>query len=170
MTPKDEVRAVLDKFSKANDGVSFKNKFYDILKEQVHNEGTFLSRRNKAKSSDPSTRQTRPRTQQMATLNRQRTIQDQSQISGVNQGGATLETDSLVLPQTNGTDESVLLDSVVKVTTKRKTTPMVQFHVLSGKFDEEKKLEPLKCGRVDDIKRTYEKQLQKLNRMGVDMT
>ena len=47
---------------------------------------------------------------------------------------------------------------------------MVQFHVLSGKFDEEKKLEPLKCGRVDDIKRTYEKQLQKLNRMGVDMT
>ena len=42
--------------------------------------------------------------------------------------------------------------------------------MLSGKFDEEKKLEPLKCGRVEDIKRTYEKQLQKLNRMGVDMT
>lgn len=74
MTPKEEVRAVLDKFSKANDGLSFKNKFYDILKEQVHNEGTFLSRRNKAKSSDPSSRQNRPRTQQMGTLNRQRTI------------------------------------------------------------------------------------------------
>ena len=88
----------------------------------------------------------------------------------MHQGGATLESESLVLPQTRTTDESVLLDSVVKVTTKRKTTPMVQFHVLSGKFDEEKKLEPLKCGRVDDIKRTYEKQLQKLNRMGVDMT
>eukprot|EP00353_Schmidingerella_taraikaensis_P007010 CAMPEP_0185575214 /NCGR_PEP_ID=MMETSP0434-20130131/6468_1 /TAXON_ID=626734 ORGANISM="Favella taraikaensis, Strain Fe Narragansett Bay" /NCGR_SAMPLE_ID=MMETSP0434 /ASSEMBLY_ACC=CAM_ASM_000379 /LENGTH=149 /DNA_ID=CAMNT_0028192027 /DNA_START=1242 /DNA_END=1691 /DNA_ORIENTATION=- len=51
-----------------------------------------------------------------------------------------------------------------------KKTPMVQFHVLSEYFDEEKKIKGLQCDRVEDIKRKYDYQLKSLNRMGVDMT
>ena len=40
-TAQEQHQAVMDKYSKLNDGTSFKAKFYNILNEQVHKEGSF---------------------------------------------------------------------------------------------------------------------------------
>ena len=48
LSPTEECREILDKYSKVNDGRSFKSKFYGILNEQVHKEhktGKFMNRR-----------------------------------------------------------------------------------------------------------------------------
>ena len=52
-----------------------------------------------------------------------------------------------------------MLENITTKAERRKKKPMVQFHLLSSKFDEEKKLKPLQNDNVRDIKRKYEKQL-----------
>ena len=36
LSPKEQVRQVLDKYNKVRDGSSFKAKFYNILGERIH--------------------------------------------------------------------------------------------------------------------------------------
>lgn len=41
LSPKEQVRQVLDKYNKVRDGSSFKAKFYNILGDRIHQEGSF---------------------------------------------------------------------------------------------------------------------------------
>ena len=45
VTPREQFRNILDKYSKVNDGMSFKAKFYNILEDNVHREGSFKVKR-----------------------------------------------------------------------------------------------------------------------------
>lgn len=47
ITPQEQQRAVLDKYSKVNDGKSYKTKFYEILQENVHRDGSFMAGRRR---------------------------------------------------------------------------------------------------------------------------
>ena len=41
ISPKEQIRDILDKYSKVNDGSSFKAKFYNILEQRIHQDKNF---------------------------------------------------------------------------------------------------------------------------------
>ena len=68
-SPKEQVRLILDKYGKLNDRLTFKAKFYKILSDRIHEEGSFRTELaptqptslTLAEHSEQSFRPTKPR-------------------------------------------------------------------------------------------------------------
>ena len=136
----------MDKYSKVLDGTSFKAKFYKILDDQVHKEGSF----RRANTSHNM------RGSQMNGNNEAVFVNDGSPTTKFHGTRASHDTNQSFMPTQQKIDK-------IK-------SPMVNFKVLSNTFDEESTLGPNRTGQLKGLYKRFESQQKVMVKLGVDMT